>query len=353
MNALGRKIAALIAAEGPITVAQYMTIALHDPKHGYYATRDPFGTDGDFITAPEVSQMFGELIGLSLVQAWEDRGRPDFFHLLELGPGRGTLMADMLRAARVRPQFLEAAQITLIESSTHLRGVQKKTLEGFDIAWHDTLDAVPMGTPVFLVANEFLDALPIRQFIFAEGGWHERLVSADAERLYFGLSPDQAQIPGLPRMAEDGAVIEINLPALALAHGLATRIREDGGAALFIDYGHAESAYGNTFQAVKAHEYADPLEAPGDADLTAHVDFGAFARYARASGAAAGTATPQGVFLHRLGIAARATRLKEVAPAEDIDAAVERLTGEDEMGTLFKAIGITQPGTPPIPGLDP
>ncbi len=354
MNALGQRIAALIAAEGPLTIAQYMTLALHDPEGGYYATRDPFGAGGDFVTAPEISQMFGELIGLFLVQAWEDRGAPAPFHLVELGPGRGTLMADLLRAARLRPEFIAAARITLVESSPHLRGVQKRTLLGFDVRWADALDDIPRDAPLFLVANEFLDALPLRQFVFAQGHWRERMVTLLDGALAFGLTPDAAPIPGLPREAPEGAVIEICLPALATAAALAERMKTQGGAALIVDYGYAQSRFGDSFQALKAHRHAEPLAEPGEADLTAHVDFGTLARYARGSGAAAFGPVTQGTFLEALGIAVRAETLRRSDPAKaaDVDSELARLTADEQMGTLFKAMALAAPGSPPLPGFD-
>ncbi len=344
MNALKRKIVTLIEAQGPLTVAQYMAIALSDPEHGYYMRRDPLGRD--FITAPEISQMFGELIGLFFVQAWEDRGRPTRFDLVELGPGRGTLMADMIRAAaKLRPQFGEAARITLVETSPALRAVQQETLASSAVHWVSRFDDSPDDGPLFLVANEFFDALPIRQFVKSERGWHERMVTSEDEALRFMLTPDIAPSSAIPeqvRSAPSGSVIELNPLAAALAHSLGERIAASGGVALIIDYGHSETAVGETLQAVKGNAFADPLSEPGEADLTAHVDFGALATAARDGRACAPIPSAQGTFLEALGIRARADRLKRenAEKASEIDSAVDRLTNPKQMGTMFKALAI-------------
>ena len=283
VNALKEKLIGLILSKGPITLAEYMRIALGDPEHGFYVTRDPFGAAGDFITAPEVSQIFGELIGLFFVQAWEDRGSPEKFHLVELGPGRGTLMADILRAAKLRPAFLAAARVTLIETSRALRAVQERTLAGAGATWAESLDALPDGEPLFLVANEFFDALPAHQFVKSERGWHQRMVGAEGDDLVFALSPNTLPpeiVPPMLRDATVGAVVEIAAEAIGIARNIAARIARSGGVALFIDYGSEQSGLGDTFQAVKAHRYADPLAAPGSADLTFQVDFAQLGRAA-------------------------------------------------------------------------
>jgi len=342
VNALKRKILTLIEAQGPLTLAQYMAIALSDPEHGYYMRRDPLGRD--FITAPEISQVFGELVGLFFVQAWEDRGRPTLFELVELGPGRGTLMADMLRAAaKLRPQFVEAANIVLVETSPTLRGVQEATLASSQVNWVSRFEDVPADAPLFLVANEFFDALPIRQFVKSERGWHERMVASDGASLCFMLTPDIAPLSIIPQGLRDaplGSVAEVNPGAAALMHSIAERIAEKGGVALIIDYGHAESASGDTFQAVKDNAFVDPLAEPGEADLTAHVDFGALATAARDGGAYVPRIFPQGQFLDALGIRVRANRLKRESPetSSEIDLAVDRLTNPQHMGTMFKTM---------------
>jgi NADH dehydrogenase [ubiquinone] 1 alpha subcomplex assembly factor 7 len=345
VNALKRKILALIEAQGPLTVAQYMAIALLDPEHGYYVRHDPLGRD--FITAPEVSQIFGELIGLFFVQAWEDRSRPGKVQLVELGPGRGTLMADMTRAAaKLRPpQFVEAARITLVETSPTLRAKQAKTLAPLPVDWVHRFEDVPTDGPLFLVANEFFDALPIRQFMRGDRGWHERLIASDGANLRFMLTPDvipPSVVPAAVRDAPPGSVIEVNPGATELVRSIAGRIAGTGGVALIIDYGHTATAVGDTLQAVKDNAFADPLAEPGDADLTAHVDFGALAGAAKEAGAGVLGPVPQGDFLEALGLRARGGRLKRdnVEHAAEIDAGIARLTDPQQMGTLFKALAM-------------
>jgi NADH dehydrogenase [ubiquinone] 1 alpha subcomplex assembly factor 7 len=344
VNALKRKILALIEAQGPLTIAQYMAIALSDPERGYYMSRDPFGRD--FITAPEVSQIFGELIGLFFVQAWEDRRRPKNVQLVELGPGRGTLMADMMRAAnKLRPQFVEAARITLVETSPTLRTLQAKTLGSLAVNWVSRFDDTPADGPLFLIANEFFDALPIRQFVKSERGWHERMIASDGTDLRFMLAPDvvpQSMIPASVCDAPSGSVIEVNRSATELVRRIAERIADRGGVALIIDYGHTATAAGDSFQAMKNGAYVDPLADPGEADLTAHVDFEALAVAAGEGEARTPIVPAQGEFLEALGIRARADRLKRDNPERiaEIDSAVDRLTNPKEMGTLFKALAI-------------
>jgi NADH dehydrogenase [ubiquinone] 1 alpha subcomplex assembly factor 7 len=300
--------------------------------------------------------MFGEVIGAFFVQAWEDRGRPERFHFVELGPGRGTLMADMLRAARVRPGFEKAAQITLVEISPFLKAIQQKTLAGHDVRWASSLDEVPDDAPLFLMANEFFDALPIRQYVKRADGWHERMVGADDDKLVFALARHVSQL-NTPDGAE-GAVFEIASVSASIATRIARRIGTNEGVALLIDYGHAhsgcltESRFGDTLQAVKAHAHADPLEEPGEADLTAHVDFTAFVEATVAAEGYVFGPTLQGYFLEQIGIVRRAEQLKKAAPdqASDIDAAVRRLIDPSEMGTLFKAMAICEDRSPGVPG---
>ncbi|MDQ0504918.1 class I SAM-dependent methyltransferase [Xanthobacter agilis] len=348
-STLADEIRALIAAEGPLPVSRYMALCLGHPRHGYYMTRDPLGARGDFTTAPEISQMFGELLGLWAVAAWQQMGAPSPFLLVELGPGRGTLMADALRAAGVAPAFGAAARVHLVETSPVLRQAQRQTLAGHDVSWHDRIEDLPAG-PVIVLANEFFDALPIDQYVRAADGWHERRVGLDADgRLIFGLDPRPTPVAAAfapPGPAPDGAVLERmeSGPALALARRLAT----GGGVALVVDYGHA-GGFGDTLQALSRHAFADPLAAPGDADLTAHVDFAALARMALGQGAVAFGPLPQGHFLLRLGLAERAERLMAQAGAageEAIATAALRLAGTDEgqMGTLFKVLALAAPG---------
>lgn len=357
MTPLARLIAARVKAEGPVSLSDYMADCLLHPRHGYYATRDPFGSGGDFTTAPEISQMFGELLGLCLAQSWLDQGRPAPFLLAEIGPGRGTLMADMLRAMRAVPGLVAAARVHLIEASPVLCDLQRRTLADHPVTWHDRIEDLP-ESPLFLVANELFDALPIRQFRRDGPGWREGQVGLTVDgRLTPGLGPRSAVGPLDQRLADtrDGDIVEL-CPALpAIAGEMAARIARHGGLALIIDYGGWHSL-GDTLQALKDHAPADPFADPGLADLTAHVDFEALAHAFAGAGAAVTAMTPQGVFLERLGIAARAGRLaRELSGAalQSHLAAHRRLTHPAEMGQLFKVIACHPVGTPPPPGLDP
>jgi NADH dehydrogenase [ubiquinone] 1 alpha subcomplex assembly factor 7 len=353
VNATKEKLLGLIRAQGPISIAHYMAIALTDPESGYYMGHDPLGRD--FITAPEVSQIFGELIGLFFVQAWEDRGQPGRFHLVELGPGRGTLMMDLLRAAKVRPGFGAAAEIVLIEASPVLRDVQAKTLAGIETIWAQDLREVPDDAPLFLIANEFFDALPIHQFVRRGGRWQERMVDAEGEELIFVTAPDpvpESLMPVHIRDAAEGSTFETSPATQALVQEIGRRVAQSGGVALIIDYGHTSSELGDTFQAVKAHAYANPLAEPGEADLTAHVDFDALCAATRAADGHVLGPVSQKSFLDSLGIGLRAQRLKRVAPGESgaIDATVDRLTNPRQMGTLFKVLAISDGHPRELPG---
>ena len=349
---LSEQIAARIRANGPITLADYMSECLLHPTLGYYTTQDPFGTKGDFVTAPEISQMFGELIGLSLAQAWLDQGGPEVFTLVELGPGRGTLMADLLRATAGVKGFLQAARITLFEASERLQQLQRETLKDHQVTFTSDLTDLPQH-PLFFVANEFFDALPIRQFERQKSAWRERLVGLDHDRLAIGLGPE-TEIPALSYRLPDtrkGDIVEYAPQAAPFVEALTARIAAHGGAGLIIDYGDW-SSLGDTLQAVKAHEYTDILDAPGQCDLTAHVDFEAMARSARC---AYTRLTPQGVFLERLGITQRARALAahlEGAPLDQHIRAHSRLTHPAEMGNLFKVFGVFAAGQSPPPGLE-
>jgi len=349
VTALRGLLLARIAQAGPMTLAEYMAECLLHPEHGYYATRDPFGAAGDFITAPEISQMFGELLGLFLAQCWMDQGRPARFTLAEPGPGRGTLMADILRATRGVPGFHAAARVHLVEASPTLRTAQRERLAGHDVTWADQMADLPEA-PLFLVTNEFFDALPIRQFRRDAAGWREVQVGATSGALTLGLSAP-APLAALDHRlgdTEPGGVVETCPAAAPIMGEIAGRIARHGGVALVIDYGGWRSR-GDTLQALKRHQPVDPLAAPGQADLTAHVDFEALAD--AAEGVAHTELTPQGVFLERLGITARAQALaaKLSGPALDSHiAAHRRLTHADEMGTLFKTIAF-YPKLGPVP----
>ena len=356
MTPLEEELRAQIAQDGPLTLERYMDLALAHPRHGYYAAHDPLGAGGDFITAPEISQMFGELIGLWAAEAWSAMGEPARLMLAELGPGRGTLMADALRAAQVSAQFRAALDVRLIEISAPLRARQKEALAGaadVPAGWHERPDQVPPGPAVF-IANEFFDALPVRHYVKTARGWCERMVGVGADgALAFGLSPQPE--PAIRAEAAFGDVLEIGTRAQDMMRALAARIAQDGGAALIIDYGHAETALGETLQAMKGHAFADPLSAPGETDITAHVDFAALKRAALAQGAAVQGPVAQGGFLRELGIEQRAAALKRRASTGQIagiDAAVARLTGagENEMGALFKVMAVRHPALPELPG---
>ena len=343
-NGLARILAQRIAATGPIGVAEYMAQALGHPEFGYYRGRDPFGVAGDFTTAPEVSQMFGELIGLWCVNSWLALGKPTPFILAELGPGRGTLMADALRALETVPACRAAAQVHLIENSPNMRERQRQTLSGFDVAWHDEIGDLPM-MPAIFVANEFFDALPVEQFVCDSDGWHQRLVElADGgAELVFTHTPETCSADGLPAIADAGAIAETSPASRQIVAEIARRVRSHTGAALIIDYGYEGPAIGNTLQAVRRHDYAAILQQPGEADLTAHVDFGALAKSVHTAGAAGWGPVSQGDFLRRLGIEARAGVLANNASPQqktDIESALERLIGGDQMGTLFKVMAI-------------
>lgn len=355
MTPLARLLASRIAAGGPIGLDAYMAECLLHPEHGYYATRDPFGRAGDFITAPEISQMFGEMLGLCLAQVWLDQGRPAPFTLAEIGPGRGTLSADVARVLARVPGMAEAAQLHLIEASSTLRAVQRETLQGHDVTWHDSIATLPEA-PLFLLANEFFDALPIRQFLRTEGGWAERQVGLQGDSLVPGLAPTTRFAALESRLVDTkpGDVVETCPAAAPIMAEIARRIATHGGVALVIDYGHWRSL-GDTFQAVKAHGYCDPFAAPGEADLTAHVAFEPLAEAARAAGAQASAMTPQGVLLERLGITARAEALAAKlsgAARQAHVAAHRRLTHPEEMGQVFQSLAIFPATAPVPPGFD-
>lgn len=352
MNELKARLIERIGRTGPMTLAEYMTECLLHPEYGYYTQRDPLGRAGDFVTAPEISQMFGELLGLWLAQAWMDQGAPGEFALVELGPGRGTLMADALRATARVPGFHDALRLHLVEASQRLRTAQTELLEAHAPEFHDDLDTLP-DLPLFLLANEFFDALPIRQFQRDAGpAWRERVVGVGNGDLVVGLAPP-APIAALEERLGDtreGQIVETCAPAEAIASGVGARIATHGGAALIVDYGEAESI-GDTFQAVAGHTPVDPLSAPGAADLTAHVAFGPIARAARP--AKATSLVPQGVFLERLGITDRARALARTLEGDALEAHVaahRRLTHPDEMGNLFKVLALSPDTAPPPPG---
>jgi NADH dehydrogenase [ubiquinone] 1 alpha subcomplex assembly factor 7 len=349
-----------IARDGPMSISAFMTLCLYDPEHGYYPNRDPLGAAGDFVTAPEISQMFGELIGLWAVEVWREMGSPDPIQVIELGPGRGTMMLDVLRAARAVADFRRAARVHLIEVSPALQQRQGETLRGVQdvpVRWHKTLGGAPLG-PAIILANEFFDALPVNQAEKRPTGWHERRITVNAGGEFaFTVSPEplegfKANLPPSVVKAPVGEIFEWRSDQWAT--DLAERV-VGGGAALVIDYGHARSSTGDTFQAVRSHRFASPLGMPGRTDLTAHVDFAAMARAARATGARIHGPVEQGELLKRLGIEARARALQAAAPEDKragIAEAMLRLvgTGQANMGTLFKAMAISAPRSADLPG---
>lgn len=366
MSALAGEIREMIAAEGPIGIDRYMALALGHPKHGYYIKRDPFGLGGDFITAPEISQMFGELIGLWSAEVWLGMGQPPAINLVELGPGRGTLISDALRALKVVDDYARAITVHLVETSPILRARQQGMLDaaGFAIRWHRSFADVPAG-PSIVIANEFFDALPVKHFVRTEAGWNERLVGIDESgALRFGLSP--VVETGIRADAPPGTIIEIGAAGHRAMAEICERIVAHGGAVLAIDYGHMETTFGETLQAMQHHLKVDPLEEPGDADITAHVDFASLARAASASGAQVFGPVMQGDFLTSLGIFERAAGLKKRADPRqslEIDRALLRLVSKGRemgidgkmvpsMGALFKAICATHPSLPPPPGFE-
>jgi len=403
-NPLLAKLRARIARDGPLPVDVFMGACLADPEHGYWRRKDVIGASGDFVTAPEISQVFGELIGLWCAVVWQAMGQPVPVRLIELGPGRGTLMRDALRAAKVAPPFLAALSVHLIEISAPLREAQRQTLglalpvlsspphhaegapstrrgegsaaafevlpsppplpsptrgEGappsgrhnVGVSWHEAIEQVPAG-PAIIIANEFLDALPVRQLVFADDGWRERVVNVDAEgSLCFGVGGKlEAGVPEpAPRRPQAGDILELRPAEDELLAKLARR--EGQFAALFVDYGPGEPAYGDTLQAVRRHAWVDPLADPGDADLTAHVQFAQFARKAVSQDLAVDGPMPQAEFLGRLGIAQRAARLMAAneGQAAGIEAGVQRLLSPTGMGTLFKAMVVRSQGLPALP----
>jgi NADH dehydrogenase [ubiquinone] 1 alpha subcomplex assembly factor 7 len=338
----------LIAATGPISLTQYMG----ESNARYYASRDPLGAGGDFVTAPEISQMFGELIGLWLADIWIRAGRSEPVHYVELGPGRGTLAADALRAMA---RYGLTPQVHLVEGSTELKRLQLETVP--HARFHDDLGTVPLDGPILLVANEFLDALPVRQLIKAAEGWREVMLATDdaGEFVYVaGCQPMDTAVPEARREAEVGTVIETSPAAASVMFEVAGRLAGQGGAALFIDYGHTQPRTGSTLQAVRAHQKVDPFAAPGEADLTAHVDFATMAQIARSRGARwLGTVT-QGEWLRVLGIEARTEALAEFAPQhrEALVRALDRLISSAEMGELFKVMGLAAPAWPDAVGFE-
>lgn len=357
---LSTHLKALIDANGPLTVADYMREVLLHPDHGYYTTRAPFGVAGDFITAPEISQIFGELIGMWCAAVWQQSGSPPTVALIEFGPGRGTLMADILRAARIVAGFSKAINVHLIEASPRLRALQRETLSGIEVTWHDTAATLPDQQSLIL-GNEFFDALPIRQLIHLGGAWQERCIRWNEEKdiLRWTNRPAPAELTKLvpnTLAAVEGDIFEINEDGRMIAEQIARHIARCGGAGLFLDYGHGKSAFGDTFQAVRHHQYSDVFEKPGAADLTAHVDFEALLDAAASGGCSRFGTVTQGQFLSALGIQARLQALVKKASQTQsaaLQSGVRRLIEPTEMGTLFKAVALAAPDVEALPGFGP
>lgn len=352
MTPLAERVARLIEASGPIGVADYMMLCLFDPAYGYYTTREPFGAGGDFTTAPEISQMFGELIGVWTYQAWQSAGKPDPIVIAEIGPGRGTLMKDLLRTlGKLDPSLARSARFALVETSPRLTEIQKQTLGNTSarIEWHTSVETIPPH-PLILVGNELFDALPIRQYVKTPAGWRERVVGLDKDgglALMAGPgAPDEALLPPDAVTAPEGAIVELAPARTALMETIGHRLAGHGGAALFIDYGHAEPGIGDTLQALRRHEHDDVLAHPGEADLTAHVDFAPLAAVARLQGLTT-SVTTQGDFLLRMGLLERAGALGasgDETLRDKLRSEVERLAGPGAtggMGELFKVLEIT------------
>jgi NADH dehydrogenase [ubiquinone] 1 alpha subcomplex assembly factor 7 len=362
MTPLGEKIARLIRHDGPMPLAQYMHICLFDPQHGYYVNRKAIGRDGDFITAPEISQIFGELIGIWCLAIWQAMGKPERFTLVEAGPGQGTLMADLLRAGVSCPEFLAAGKIMLVETSPAMRKQQQTRLANApcSISWCENI-ADTGDDPLILVANEFLDALPVRQYIRTVSGWNERCIGLDGDGQLAWVAGsgaiDPALLPDNHENVAVGTIFEIAPAREAWMAQLAEQLAERGGVALLIDYGHAKTGFGETFQAVRAHRYADALAAPGMADLTSHVDFEAIAAIARQQGLLTSTILGQGRFLFEMGLTERIRSLSDGRSTDEqtrIVQAAERLADPAKMGNLFKVLAIaTSTLKPALAGLPP
>ncbi|WP_431319937.1 class I SAM-dependent methyltransferase [Rhizobium sp. YTU87027] len=359
-TALGEKIKAIIQANGPISVTDFFSLCLADPEHGYYKTREPFGSSGDFVTAPEVSQLFGEMIGVFIVHAWQRHGTPTGVRLVEIGPGRGTMMSDMLRViARIAPPLFEDMTVHLVETSGRLRDIQQETLasHGHKVSWHQGFDEIPPGFSL-VAANELFDAIPIRQFVRTPAGFRERMVGIDAAgELTFGVGVagiDSGLLPWPEADVLPGTIFEVSPARQSVMLAICDRLKEHGGTVVAIDYGHLVSGYGDTLQAVRMHEYDPPLAHPGEADLTSHVDFQALAQTATSAGVYVNGMLHQGDFLVGLGILDRAAALgrdREAHMRQIIQTAVDRLAGEGEgrMGELFKVLAVSHPAVDLMP----
>lgn len=335
---LEKVIRKIISLNGPMSIEAYWNLCLFHPEHGYYITRDPFGQAGDFTTAPEISQLFGEMIGIWIVEQWVKLGQPKAIYIVECGPGRGTLMADILRIGKVVPEFIKAAQIHLVETSPSLCAKQGELLKGHQVVWHEDLSTLPDIAPLIVVGNEFLDALPIQQYVIKDGEWFERVIMCDGDDLIFGICPTQFPLIPIPNQSGNNSIFEISPARQNYISDISGRIKSQTGAGLIIDYGHDVSRFGETLQAVKNHQYANVLKDCGNADLTSHVDFGRLKSIIEKIGLPVSIQS-QGDFLKRLCIQERAEQLMPKSPA--IKTGLHRLIDEDKMGQLFKVMEIT------------
>lgn len=349
---LAQKIKDIIAEKGPITVAEYMSLALYDPQHGYYRKTKPIGAGGDFITSPEISQIFGELIGIWLAVEWETMESPEAI-VVELGPGRGTLMNDILRATRNVQGFHEKIEVHLVEVSEVLRREQQKILsdKNVKIFWHETIDDLP-DKPMLLVANEFFDALPIRQFRKYNNSWHEIMVALDNKgNLHFKNSEifDKPEGDVFPANIKDNVIFEYSKSSIQILRKIAEKILKNKGAGLIIDYGYSGETFGDSLQSMKKHQFQSPLDKPGEADITAHVNFGHLRKAAHEGGAIAYGEISQGDFLVNMGIELRSAMLMKKCDEKmqsEIKSSVKRLISPEEMGTLFRCLAITDGDMP-------
>lgn len=342
-NKLEHIIRSFISLNGSLSIEAYWNLCLLHPEHGYYITRDPLGRAGDFTTAPEISQLFGEMIGIWAVEQWYKLGQPNAIYIVECGPGRGTLMADLLRIGKVIPEFIDAVQIHLIETSPSLRAKQGEALKGHQAVWHEDLSTLPDNAPLIVIGNEFLDALPIQQYVVRGEECFERVIGCDGDNLIFGLCPTPSPLIPLPEGRGNDFIFEISPARENYILDISARIKSQTGAGLMIDYGHDVSGFGDTLQAVKNHHYTDVLKNCGEVDITSHVDFGRLKFIIEKAGLSV-LLQSQGDFLKRLGVEERAEQLIPKSPSVEAD--LHRLIDDDKMGRLFRVMEFFPHPTP-------
>ena len=358
---LAQKLKKIIQTDGPISISKFMDLALNDKDYGYYQINEPFGVNGDFITSPEISQVFGELIGLWFLSSWRIAGCPKETKLIELGPGRGTLMADILRTVKkVESSFFKTAELHLVECSLSMRNRQALTLKDYDVTWHKNLDSVPQG-PSLIIANEFFDALPIDQYLLTNKGWHEKCITFNKDKNIFEFTTvsvpnfDIAKFPSETFDSEANSVFERNRMSEKYADSIGQRIASNGIAALIIDYGYVNSSFGDTLQAVRGHKYQNPLFDIGRSDITAHVDFANLKKILEGHSIMVHGPVSQRKFLTDLGIEQRTMKLIETASEKQSTLLIKgckRLIAERGMGSLFKVMSVTQKIVPIPEGFD-